>query len=231
MEEEKTKKDIKDMSLDEKILELKKEVLIMQKNAKGYDYTYVTEESILLKINDKMLELGLKLIPRFKNGTLKSEIVNYKNSKGQDKLDILVTSEMQFVWKDIYSKEEEVIDWALVGQQGDGSQALGSGLTYSNRYFLLKYFNIATSNDDPDKIKSEQLKKQQEEEQAKKMNASQTKIKKLFSECVTKFGGNRQVYEKLGTTADNFSKDFKDVSKQDTLIEQMNLILKEDTNA
>lgn len=229
--EEETKKDIKDMSLDEKILELKKEVLIMQKNAEGYGYTYVTEESILLKINDKMIELGLKLIPKFKNNTLHSEIVNYKDSKGKDKTDILVTSEMQFVWKDIYSKEEEVIDWALVGQQGDGSQALGSGLTYSNRYFLLKYFNIATSNDDPDKIRSEQAKKQEEDEQAKKMNSSQTKIKKLFSECVTKFGGNKQVYEKLGTTVNDFAKDFKDVSKQDTLIEQMNLILKEDTNA
>ena len=170
-------------SLDKKILELKKIVSIMQKNAEGHGYNYVPEEDILLAINDKMIELGLKLTPRFVEGTLHSEVVNYQNSKGQPKTDILVRSEMQFVWKDTYTKEEEVVNWALLGQQADASQALGSGLTYSNRYFLLKYFNIATSKDDPDKIRSEIAK----EEERKKISSKQTKITKLFEKAVKKY--------------------------------------------
>lgn len=227
MNKEETKKDIKDMSLDEKLLELKKIVNIMQKDAEGHGYNYVTEESILLKINDKMIELGLKLTPKFKDNTLHSEVVNYKNSKGQEKTDILVTSEMQFIWKDIYSKEEEVIDWALLGQQADGSQALGSGLTYSNRYFLLKYFNVATSNDDPDKIRSEQAK----EEERKKISAKQTKITKLFEKAVQKYQTKENLYKELGTTKEEFVLSYNSEAKQDTLLEQLELILKEDKNA
>ena len=214
-------------SLDEKILELKKIVSIMQKNAEGHGYNYVPEEDILLAINDKMIELGLKLTPRFVEGTIHSEVVNYQNSKGQPKTDILVRSEMQFVWKDIYTKEEEVVNWALLGQQADASQALGSGLTYSNRYFLLKYFNIATSKDDPDKIRSEIAK----EEERKKISSKQTKITKLFEKAVKKYQSKDKIYSALGTTRDKFVSDYNNVDKQDTLLEQLELILKDDNNA
>lgn len=214
-------------SLDKKILELKKIVSIMQKNAEGHGYNYVPEEDILLAINDKMIELGLKLTPRFVEGTLHSEVVNYQNSKGQPKTDILVRSEMQFVWKDIYTKEEEVVNWALLGQQADASQALGSGLTYSNRYFLLKYFNIATSKDDPDKIRSEIAK----EEERKKISSKQTKITKLFEKAVKKYQSKDKIYSALGTTRDKFVSDYNNVDKQDTLLEQLELILKDDNNA
>ena len=44
------------MSLDNKILELKKLICVMQKDAKGHGYDYVSEESILLAINEKMIE-------------------------------------------------------------------------------------------------------------------------------------------------------------------------------
>lgn len=219
--EEENKKNI---SLDHKLMELKKEVSILQKNSDGYGYKYVNEESILLKINDKMIELGVKLTPKFKSGTLHSEVVNYKDAKGKEKTDVLVRSEMQFVWKDIETKEEEVIDWGLLGQQADGSQALGSGLTYANRYFLLKYFNVATSDDDPDKIRSEISK----EEENKKLSALQTKIKKSFNSMVQKYTTQEKIYEVLGTNKEQFIKDYNNPDKQQTLLEQMELLLKED---
>ena len=103
MEEEQVKEP---KTLNEKLLELKKMVSIMQKDAEGHGYTYVTEESILLAINDKMIKYGLRLTPKFVPGTLYSEVVNYQNSKGQAKTDILVRSEMQFVWEDIFTKSE-----------------------------------------------------------------------------------------------------------------------------
>ena len=158
-------KEGKYINIDYKLQSIKQEVMIMQKNKDGYGYSYVDEESILLKVNQKMIELGLKLTPEFVPGTLHSEQVNYKDKKGNECTDILVRSEMRFVWKDIETGEKEIVPWALLGQQSDGSQALGSGLTYSNRYFLLKYFNSATSKDDPDKIRSEM--KKEEERKAK----------------------------------------------------------------
>ena len=214
----------KQQTLDEKLMVLKQLVSIMQKDADGHGYKYVTEESILLAINNKMIELGVKLTPRFKDGTLYSEVVNYQNAKGQPKTDVLVRSEMQFVWKDIYSKEEEIVDWALLGQQADASQSLGSGLTYANRYFLLKYFNVATSIDDPDKIRGEIA----AEEERKKISAIQTKIKKSFTKAIRKYQTNENVYKKLGTTKEQFVKDYNDADKQDTLLEQLDLVLKGD---
>ena len=207
-------------NIDEKLQEIKEEVCIMQKNKDGYGYSYVDEESILLKVNTKMIDLNLRLIPKIVPSTFNTQIVNYKDKKGNDVTDILVSSEMSFVWKDIETGETEEIPWGLVGQQNDGSQAFGSGLTYSNRYFLLKFFNISTSKDDPDAIR----KKLKEEEETKKMTAEQTKVKKLFAAAVTTFGKKEVVYEKLGTTREQFVKDYEDTEKCKTLLEQFNLL-------
>lgn len=215
-------KEEKYRNIDYKLQSIKQEVMIMQKNKDGYGYSYVDEESILLKVNQKMIELGLKLTPEFVPGTLHSEQVNYKDKKGNECTDILVRSEMAFVWKDIETGEKEIVPWAMLGQQSDGSQALGSGLTYSNRYFLLKYFNIATSKDDPDKIRSEMKK----EEERKKMSAIQTKTKKLFAKAVTTIGDKQKVYEKLGISREDFMKKYEKDDTCTELYEQMELILK-----
>lgn len=217
-------------SLDEKLQVIKSEVDIMKKNKDGYGYSYVDEESILLKINSHMIKLGIKLTPQLVPGTLHTEVVRYVDKKKNDVTDILVTSEMEFIWKDITTGETIKVPWGLVGQQSDGSQAFGSGLTYSNRYFLLKYFNISTSQDDPDELR----KRIKQEEEQKKMTTEQTKVKKLFAMAITKFGKKELVYEKLGTTRDQFIKDYEDTEKCKTLLEQFNLLFndkKEKDNA
>ena len=56
--------------------------------------------------------------------------------------------------------------WVLVGQQADASQAFGSALTYSMRYFILKYFDVATPDDDPDKWRSKQREAEEAEDKA-----------------------------------------------------------------
>lgn len=216
-------KEEKNKSLDEKLQVIKSEVDIMKKNKDGYGYSYVDEESILLKINSHMINLGIKLTPQLVPGTLHTEVVRYVDKKKNDVTDILVTSEMEFIWKDITTGETIKVPWGLVGQQSDGSQAFGSGLTYSNRYFLLKYFNISTSQDDPDELR----KRIKQEEEQKKMTTEQTKVKKLFAMAITKFGKKELVYEKLGTTRDQFVKDYEDTEKCKTLLEQFNLLFNE----
>lgn len=214
----------KKKTLDQKLMELKKLVSIMKKDSEGHGYNYVSEESILLALNNKMIELGVKLTPRFVPGTLYSQVVNYQNAKGIPKTDVLVRSELQFIWKDIESGETEIIDWGLLGQQADGSQALGSGLTYANRYFLLKYFNVTTSDDDPDKIRSAIA----AEEERKKISAVQTKVKKLFEQAIKKYQSKEEIYKALGTTRDKFLEDYNNTEKQEVLLEQLSLILKGD---
>jgi hypothetical protein len=96
--------------------------------------------------------------------------------------EILVTAEMVYEWVNNDDPTDRVeVTWILVGQQSDASQAFGSGLTYAERYFLLKYFNVATSDNDPEEYR----KKQQEAMEAENKAACETivaEIHKIASE-------------------------------------------------
>lgn len=137
----------------------------MKKDTKAYGYYYTKEESILAKITTFMEKYNLSLIPNIVPGTTRVEPYYYTKTKSTNKGDIyeekvneiLVQADMTWTWINNDNPEERiVVNWAMVGSQSDASQSFGSGLTYSSRYFLLKYFNVSTSNDDPDSFRSKQ---------------------------------------------------------------------------
>jgi len=113
------------------------------------------------------------LIPGIVPGTTVVSPHLYKKTKTTPKGDVydehvnevLVSADTTWTWINNDDPAEcIVVPWAMVGQQSDASQSFGSGLTYASRYFLLKYFNISTSNDDPDKFRSKQKEAEAEEE-------------------------------------------------------------------
>ena len=64
---------------------------------------------------------------------------------------------MLYTWVNDDNPSERIeVPWVTVGQQEDASQSFGSGLTYTYRYFLLKFFGISTVEDDPDSWRSKQ---------------------------------------------------------------------------
>ena len=153
----------------------------MQKNKSGYGYKYVTEDEILAKVTAGMEKNNISLIPMIKSGTGQVAPYKYVDKKGKDAYEILVNADMVFRWVDDENPEDFIdVEWLLVGQQGDAAQAFGAGLTYSNRYFLMKYFQMSTVDDDPDGWRS----KQQEvldadiKEELSKMKASIVELAK-----------------------------------------------------
>jgi hypothetical protein len=64
---------------------------------------------------------------------------------------------MKFTWVDCETGETDVNMFAANGQN-DWEKGLGSALTYGERYFLLKYFHIATDEDDVDARQEEPTK-------------------------------------------------------------------------
>ena len=56
---------------------------------------------------------------------------------------------LKFTWIDADSGETLVCHWASSGQN-NWDKGLGSALTYGERYFLLKFFHVATDKDDVD---------------------------------------------------------------------------------
>jgi len=152
------------MNLYQKLAKIRKLVSVIKKDKQAYGYKYVPEDEILAKITAGMEKYNVSLIPMVMPGTFVITPHQSVNAKGKDCFEIIVSAEMQFKWVDDENPSEFiVVDWLLTGQQSDSSQAFGSGLTYCQRYFLLKYFQVATVDDDPDNWRSKKIEAEESE--------------------------------------------------------------------
>ena len=142
------------MNLHQKLVEIRKEIDVFQKDTKGFNYSYVSGSQVLSKIQQKMNELGVLLYPEMKDvdyNTFDYQQYNKKTKQMDNKTDFVISGNMSYVWRNAENPEEKIpINWMVYGQQDDISKAYGSALTYSERYFLLKFFNAPTDDDDPD---------------------------------------------------------------------------------
>ncbi|WMJ81942.1 ERF family protein [Clostridium sp. MB40-C1] len=137
-------------NLYQKLVEIRKEVINFSKDTESYGYKYVSGSQAIAKIREKMDSLQVLLVPKME------EIINdtftYTNSKGKEVTDHIVKGNMAYIWINADNPEEQLeVPWKLYGAQDDISKAYGSGLTYSERYFILKFFQAPTDELDPDK--------------------------------------------------------------------------------
>lgn len=161
------------MNIYQKLAKIRKPVEVIKKNRKGYGYTYVDEEEILSKITGLMGKYSVSLVPNITHGSAKVEPYHYVKTKTtkdgktyeEHVNEVMVRADMDWIWvNDENPADRVVVPWFFVGSQSDASQAFGSALTYASRYFLLKYFNVATSDDDPDNWRSRQREAESEED-------------------------------------------------------------------
>jgi len=134
------------MSIYKKLLKIQSEVKGLSKDKKSHNYDYVTGNKLLSFIKPLMDEQGLILKQEILS--IENERQDYKTKYGE-KNEILSKVMMKFTWIDCETGE---MDENLFGANGqnDWEKGLGSALTYGERYFLLKFFHIATDEDDID---------------------------------------------------------------------------------
>lgn len=133
----------------QKIIECRKVIDKVVKDTKGYGYSYVSGSQLLEKIRPVMDEIGLFLQVETENVIWTT--FDYKNGKGEDKTDFIVTGEVKYTWINAEDPADKLINnFTIMGQQDDISKAFGSGLTYAERYFILKTLQAPTDTDDPD---------------------------------------------------------------------------------
>jgi len=158
------------LNIYQRLAKIRKQVEVIQRNKAGYGYKYVSEDEILAKISGFMDKYSLSLIPSVihsssavspyhtqKTKVLQNKATGETSTYEEHVNEVLVSADMIFTWVNNDNPEERIdVPWILVGHQTDGSQSFGSGLSYAMRYFLLKFFNIATPDDDPDKWRSKQ---------------------------------------------------------------------------
>ncbi len=165
------------MNIYQKINELKKTITNFTKDSKTEgkgSYTYTSGSQILSAIKSKMEELQLLLLPvSVKHRS--SETFDYKTSSGYEKTDFIVQGDMTYEWINAENPEErQKVEFQFYGQQNDISKAFGSGLTYSERYILLKSLGVPTDEEDPDrrtedKTRNKNARKNDEESETPKV--------------------------------------------------------------
>lgn len=141
------------LNIQQKLVEIKKSITGFNKDTKGFGFEYVSGSQILRAIKHKMDELGVLLIPRVDYSTLHWEKHEYKTKKGENKLDFIVTMKMTYTWVNAEDPNDKIeIDWVCIGQQNDDiAKAIGTAMTYNERYFLLKFLGLPTDEDDADR--------------------------------------------------------------------------------
>lgn len=153
-------------TLVEKLAKIRRMTEFQEKTKKGFNYTYVPDYQILAKITAGLYTHKVDFYPSIVPGTLNVTPVSYtkkkydKNTKtwfDEDINEVIVQAEMKYEWVNLEDPTDRMTsNWALVGQQSDASQALGSGLTYCMRYYMLKFFKVSTTDDDPDALRANQ---------------------------------------------------------------------------
>lgn len=144
----------KALNLTQKILQAKRDIGgYIKKDAAGFGFKYASPEAVLGVINPVLIDNGLLVIPRVISTTIpESLIIKKKTKKGADCFEVAVVLEMEFRIIDADTGEEMVVPWSGIGMN-DGEQGFGTALTYAERYFFLKFFNLPTGADDPDSFR------------------------------------------------------------------------------
>lgn len=141
------------MNIYQKLVEVRKAVPYLQKEAEGQQYKYVGSSQVLSSVRSKMDELGLLLTVKVLGHNVNGETVENTDKYGKIKKTTTFFTELdlEFTWINA-ENPEETLTLPFYGQGVDiaGEKGVGKALTYAEKYFLLKQFNIATDKDDPD---------------------------------------------------------------------------------
>lgn len=148
------------LNLCQKLVEIRKELKYLQKGTKSYNFNYVKGADILSVIRPVMDNIGVLMYPKIIDPEPIREItVKTNNGTSQQ---FLFEAVCVCVWRDADTSEVLEIPFYCTGTQEDSSKAFGSALTYTERYFLLKFFNIPTDEDDPDRYQEKHRLKKEE---------------------------------------------------------------------
>lgn len=169
----------------QRLAEVRKIVPYLKKEQKGAQYSYVGSSDVLGSLHSKINEEGLILVPEITGHVLTPDIEEVPDKYNKEQMKKRVTYftelEMTMTWVNIDNPEDRVsVRWYAQGVDIAGEKGVGKALTYGEKYFLLKFFNIATDKDDPDafqnKVDSKMPPKQASKTQIKVIDSLLKKV-------------------------------------------------------
>lgn len=131
----KKKEAVKPLNIYQKLLIIRKSVEYLKKEAKGHRYQYVKESQLLASLRPKMDEVGVFL----EVDMMKPEIS-----------DGLLNIGFNFTWVNCDNPRERIEKTMYMQCVPGDPKLIGGILSYVNRYYLTKTFQIATDELDID---------------------------------------------------------------------------------
>jgi len=153
MAEKTEKKEDKRMNLHQKLIEIRKQIPYLQKDAQGFNYKYVKGSVLLGLIRKAMDELGVLLaydVDELHTENVEKRIFDKKSKQYVNSQAGRTRLKYIFKWIDAESPDEILLITRWFQGIGDDIQDIGSFDTYAIRYFLIGFFNIPCDDDDPD---------------------------------------------------------------------------------
>ena len=145
------------MNIYQKLIEVRKSVPYLKKEAEGYQFKYTSSSQVLGNLKAAMDELGLLLIPTVTDKKVTIDTYEKIDGKGNAKrtVDYFTEINVTFTWINAENPEEKIeCPWYGQGVDTAGEKGVGKALTYAEKYFMLKFFNIPTDKDDPDSFQN-----------------------------------------------------------------------------
>ena len=136
------------LNLWQKIVEVRKTIPYIKKDGKGYGYDYTKESTIMGIIKDAMDAQGLILYQELRDLENITMTIIAKDKSTKDVTGVKAT--FIYHWINADAPDERMYAQQVLQDYKSDVQGCGGLMTYGIRYFLLKFFNIATDKDDPD---------------------------------------------------------------------------------
>ena len=166
------------MSVFKKLQAVQAATRSLAANAEGQTgaarYNYVSGAKLLSVIRPLMDKQGLLLSQEVKEIT--NTPITYITKSGE-KTEMFTCLHIQFTWIDADDGSTLVNDFYANGMNA-WDKGLGSALTYAERYYLMKFFHIATDEDDVDALVKEEAIKPTEDPAPKQTRKPATRTAK-----------------------------------------------------
>ena len=142
------------LNLYQKLHKIQCQVMGLGKDAQGNNFKYVSGTKVLDAIKPLMNQYGILL--KMEVISIENQRNDYVTKSNPNKSEILSKVMMKFTWIDVETGEKDENLFGANGQN-DWDKGVGSAMTYAERYFLLKFFHIATDEDDIDNLKIDEI--------------------------------------------------------------------------
>jgi len=134
-------------------------LLDASKRIKGVGKTYseklgykaVTNGDIVEVVKTALDESGIFLTIDMDLANTFHEAQELTTSKGYKITQYNATVFLSYEFVNVDKPEDKIVKvWKMTAVNNDSAKAYGAALTYAEKYFLMKFFNIPTNEDDPD---------------------------------------------------------------------------------